>query len=59
MKRNATNNREPRSGQSSYARHRKKPYQYSEPYQNWRKARDEADARRLARIHDEYLARMT
>ena len=48
MKHNHTNHRFPRSGQSSYSRHRKREYQYSVTYQNF--ARNPCDETRAS--HD-------
>ena len=54
MKRNKTNKRVQRSGQSSYKRHGKRSYHYSERYQAWHDAKlngREAEASRLSMEH--------
>jgi hypothetical protein len=49
MKRNHTNHREPKSGLSSYRRHGKKPYVYSQGLRQWERdngRREQAEVNR-------------
>lgn len=45
MKRNHTTRREPKSGMSSYRRHGKKPFTYSQALRQWERWREENEAR--------------